>query len=790
MKVALGICPMFVLLCATTAQSQLTLATGSRARLPILVQYGATPTERYAAEELASHLQQITGARFELREVHPGEVPQNGIIVGPGHLAEAVFPDVKLGEFDGEQLTIRTKGNYLLLAGGRPRGTLYAVYRFLSTQCGVRWWAPWATHIPKKSTLRLPALAIEEKPAFEYREPFWYPAFDGDWAARNYYNGNSARLTEKHGGKIIYKGFVHTFYPLVPPEQYFEKHPEWYSLIGGKRTYQHAQLCCTNPELREFLVERVRQWLKESPEASIISISQNDWAGWCECENCKAIDEREGSHAGSVLDMVNYIAERLEKEFPHVAFDTLAYQYTRKPTKTLKPRHNVIVRLCSIECNFAQPLEHPSNQAFADDIRGWSKMSNRLYVWDYTTNFAHYVQPHPNYFSLGPNVRFFHQHGVRGLFEQGAYQSHGSEFSELRAWVLAQLLWNPYQDDRKLIDEFLKGYYGKAAPYIKRYMELMHSAAKDFYMTCFTGTNAPFLNFEVLSEAEKLWQQAERAVQSNPDLLWRVKQGHLPVRYAFLTNWMRLRRECLLKGKQWPLPLSRKAVADEWLAVATGAGPKGWSPMTHVNEGGLTPQKFVERFAVDEPDPVIPESMRKTGMAPPPADIPGVDPRACVDVQETVAHITNEGNWGVYAGDPLASDGLAVKMPGNHHEWAYHVPVSSLPERAQKGKWKVYVVLRVEKKAGVDPQKDAFWAGVWDTKNWKSAGEIRGKIADTDEKSYRSYLIGTVEMHPEMYIWVAPPAADIAGPVHVSEAEANVKALWVDRVYLVPAEQK
>lgn len=786
MKTSLGICPIALWLCAVSVQAQLTVATGGKARLPIILQHGATQTERYAAEELASHLEQITGARFEIREVPMGEVPRSGIIVGKGHVAEAVFPEVKLSEFGAEQLTIRTKGNYLLLAGGRPRGTLYAVNRFLSGQLGVRWWTPWATHVPKRRTLRLPTnLAIVEQPAFEYREPFWFPAFDGDWAARNYYNGATARLTEKHGGKISYVGFVHTFYPLVPPEQYFEKHPEWYSLIDGKRTYQHAQLCTTNPELREFLVERVRQWLKDSPHASIVSISQNDWYGYCQCNNCRAVDEREGSQAGSMLELLNYIAERLEKEFPHVAFDTLAYQYTRKPTKTLKPRQSVIVRLCSIECNFAQPLDHPSNKAFADDIRGWSKLTNRLYVWDYTTNFAHYVQPHPNYFVLGPNVRFFHQHGVRGLFEQGAYQSHGSEFSELRAWVLAQLLWNPYQDDRKLIEEFLKGYYGKAAPYIYRYMELMHNAAKDYYMGCFTRSNAPFLNLETLSEAEKLWQRAAQAVKDNPDLLWRVKQGHLPVRYAFLNNWARLRRECLLKGAKWPLPLSRKAVADEWLQVAIGPGPKGWSRMTHVNEGGLTPEKFVERFAVDEPDPVVPESARRTGVIPPPADLRGVDARACVDAQESVALITNEGTWGFYTADPKASDGLAVKMPGNHHEWAYHVLVSALPERAQKGRWKVYAVVRVDKKAGVEPHKDAIWAGVWDTGAWKSAGEIRVKIADAGE-DYRSYLIGTVELNPNMYIWVAPPASGIDGPVHVSPEQANVEAVWVDRVYLVP----
>lgn len=600
MKKTIWVLGAFTLLSASPASAEITLATEGKAQMQIIVQPGATKPERYGAEELANHLKQITGAEFEIKEVRPGEIPEKGIIIGPGELTERLFPEAvqflrkDSSPFGGEQIAIRTKGNYLLLAGGRPRGTLYAVYRFLSQQCGVRWWTPWATHIPKKSTLRIPELSIEEKPAFEYREPFWYPAFDGDWAARNYYNGHAARLTEKHGGKVIYKGFVHTFYALVPPQEHFEKHPEWYSLIDGKRRWEHAQLCCTNPELRDFLTERVRQWLKESPEANIISISQNDWVGNCQCDNCRALDEREGTPAASVLDMVNDIAGRLEKDFPNVAFDTLAYWYTRRPTKTIRPRPNVIVRLCSIECNFAQPLEHESNKAFADDIRGWSNLTNRLYIWDYTTNFTNYVQPHPNWFSLGPNLRFFHKHGVLGVFEQGAYQSHGAEFAELRAWVLAQLLWNPYQDDRKLIDEFLRGYYGDAAPYIRQYMELMHNAAKDYYLRCFTPANAPFFNFETLSKAEKLWQEAEKAVKDDPEIYWRVRQAHMPVYYVFLNNWTWLREEYARAGEEWPLPPSRKEAAEEWLKTVTGEGPKGWTPLTHVNEGGLTPQKFVE----------------------------------------------------------------------------------------------------------------------------------------------------------------------------------------------------
>ena len=779
-----------------SAEAQLTLARNGKSFFQIIIQPGATITEKYAGEELAFYLEKITDAKFEIEEILPGEVPERGIIIGYGELTERIFPEVvdylkeQSSPFGGEQIIIRTKKNYLLIAGGRPRGTLYAVYRFLSIQLGVRWWTPWATTIPKKRTLILPNLSIEEKPAFEYREPFWYSAFDDNWAARNYYNGNSAHLTEKHGGKITYKGFVHTFYALVPPKKYFEEHPEWFSLINGKRQWERAQLCCTNPNLRDFITEKVRQWLKESPEANIVSISQNDWGGNCQCENCRNLDEREGTPIASILDMVNDIAERLEKEFPNVSFDTLAYQYTRKPLKTIKPRVNVIIRLCSIECNFAQPLEDESNKSFAEDIHNWFKITKRIYIWDYTTNFLNYVQPHPNWFSLGPNLRFFHIYGVSGVFEQGAYQSHGAEFAELRAWVLAQLLWNPYQDDKKLIYEFLEGYYGKAAPYIWQYMELMHKAVKNYYLSCYVPAKTPFFNFETLSKAENLWQKAEKAVKDNPEIYWRVRQAHMPVYYAFLNNWARLRIECARRGSKWPFSFSRKEIAQEWLSVVTGKGPTGWTPMTHVNEGGLTPQRFVESLGEDDPElEKLPKKIPKKVSFP--SDIPGIDPKKCVDVQDDKISIWEEiwkGNkLACYRVDMNASDYLAVWMPGWHHEWACKVYWKSLPKKLQKGCCKIYAVIKVDKKAGIESEKDAIWAGVYHEGKKTVLAEVIIPVRDIGE-GYCSYLIGTVESSPEQYIWIAPPASGINGPVRLSPGQGNIEGLWIDRIIFVPTE--
>jgi hypothetical protein len=599
--------PAFILILGLAGQlalgASIQLARDGQTRYVIIKQPGASAPEAQALKDLAETLKQVTGAEFAVREADK-EAPDRAIIVGPGPVARAHFPEVPFDQLGLEEIVIRTKGNRLLLAGGRPRGTLYAASQFLQEHCGVRWWTPWASHIPKQPNLRVGKLETRYRPPFESRDPFWFPAFNREWAVRNFSNSQSARIPEDLGGCIVYKGFVHTFFPLVSPQDHFAANPEWFSLINGKRTAEHAQLCTTNPKLREFLLQRVKQWLRESPEARIVSVSQNDWHGACECADCKALDDAEGSRAGTMLDLVNYVAAQIESEFPLVAVDTLAYQYTRKPPKTIKPRPNVIVRLCSIECNFREPLEHPSNASFADDIRGWANICDRLYIWDYTTDFAHYVQPHPNWFTLGANVRFFQQNHVRGLFEQGAYQSYGSEMCELRAWVLAQLLWDPRKDDRALINEFLDGYYGKAAAApIRGYFDLMFQASTGYNLTCFSKTDTPFLKFQHLAPAERLWQQAEAAVAGDPLLLARVRLARLPLRYAWLTLWPQLRAQCREAGAEWPLPASRKAVADEWLAVANGVPGLDWTKVSLVNESGLKPEKWIERFAEDPAEP-------------------------------------------------------------------------------------------------------------------------------------------------------------------------------------------
>jgi hypothetical protein len=758
------------------ARGDFSVAKGGKPLCVIVRQPGATLTESNAAWELSDVLAKITGGAFSVQEATDQSIPDRAIVVGPGPVAQALFPEVKLEKFGLEEFVIRTKGGRLLLAGGRPRGTLYAVYRFLQDQCGVRWWAPWATTIPQRRTLKVAELDLHVKPVFEYRDPYWWAAFEPRWKAHNQANGQSRVIPAEWGGCVIYKGFCHTFYPLVPPEKYFASHPEWYSLIKGKRTHQNAQLCLSNPELRDFMVQRVKEWLRESPEDKIISVTQNDCFGACACEKCKTIDEAEGSPAGIMVDFVNYIAERIEPEFPDVAVDTFAYQYTRHPPRTIRPRPNVIVRLCSIECNFREPLNDPSNASFLEDLARWSKMCNRLYVWDYVTDFAHYVLPHPNYFVLGPNVRLFREYGVKGVFEEGAYGGPGEEMAEMRSWVLAQLLWNPDRDDKALIREFLAGYYGKrAGALIGRYLELMHESSKGFNLRCYLGKDPPHLRFEPLAAAELLWQQAEAAAsrEQDPEALIRVRMGHLPVWYACLMRWNLLRRECWEQNAKWPWPESRKALAEQFRERCRGGPEKSWTPVMVLSEGGLKVDDFLKPFAQDPPDSNGAPPPKRLCNPAPPLDLQGAKQRECVDLQDNLAGLYKPGEFAEIRPDPAASDLRAVWMPGNHTEWAFRICGKALPSKAQSGKWTVYVVVRVEKEAGAPSEGVAFTAGVYDNRTREYPATLKATAGDTAD-TYRLYKIGTAETGPDRDIWVAP-----AG-------NKAIKAIYVDRVFLVP----
>lgn len=559
----------------------LTLVRDGASAFTIVIPADAILSERHAAEELRDYLKKISGADLPVAAADHAP-PGPRILVGAQSGSEDLGPEEFVIQTEPETQTLR-------IAGGRPRGALYGVYAFLEDVLGCRWYAPGAERIPQKATIALPGLSIRQAPAFEYREPFFYHAFDPDWAARNRVNGSTPALCEKHGGKITYGQFVHTFNALVPPEKYFDAHPEYYTQISDPGVRDRTQLCVANPEVLDIARKQTLAWMDENPDATIFSVSQNDNINYCKRETDAALEAREGSPAGPLLAFVNAIADEVAIKHPGKFVDTLAYQYTENAPRSLQPRDNVIIRLCHMapSCD-THPLDTCFwNTNYMKNLRAWTKISNHVYVWHYVTNFSHYLMPFPDVKAIARDMKTYHRNGVAGVFAQGSYQSHGGNLAELKAWLIAKLLWNPDADVPALIDDFFKGYYGPAAEPMLDYFQALHKTVSgpNAHAHLYTAPGALFLPRETLLFADTCFDRAEAAAAGNPDVLARVQRDRLGLTYVKLTapHLFGYTRKDLLPGgpqdqrarvQQFAADLERLNVTriDEWHSIEEQLG--------------------------------------------------------------------------------------------------------------------------------------------------------------------------------------------------------------------------
>ena len=446
-----------------------------------------------AANELSAYLAKITGATLP---VITDDIPaaEYEIIVGIARDANNIISDLEgLGE-DG--FVIHTHGEKLYLLGASGRGTLYAVYAFLEKFAGCRFYASYYEKIPHTETLVVPDdIDIRDIPVFTVRNTFWADYKDDLFCAKRRANGRKFKpIDPAWGGSANWAGGAcHTLMALseMVTDRHFNVEP-----------------CLSDETVYETVLKNVRAWLCDHPGARFISVSQNDSDSrgiGCMCDKCRAKLEKTGSYAGAYIEFVNRIADAIRDEFPDVMIHTFAYRFTRQAPVGVKPAPNVTVEMCTIEGCFRHPLNecdaiddpHLKSDTFPVLLQKWSKLSNVLSIWDYTTDFAHYSLTFPNFEVLRKNARLFAENNAKYIFEQGAYTSRNGEFCELRGYLFSHLLWNPYMEQEeyiRLADEFIDDYYGAGAPFIKEYLALAHAVTKDHHMTVYDHPNVLYPN--------------------------------------------------------------------------------------------------------------------------------------------------------------------------------------------------------------------------------------------------------------------------------------------------------
>ena len=782
-------------LAGALAASAGTLDLAVRGRVPeyaIVRAADALPSVTYAAEELRDFTEKMTGVRLPIMTVADearASLPPKAVFLNMSRLSSQVSCPLNLGN-DGFSLKV-AEGD-LLVTGGK-RGVLYGVYELLERYGGCRWYASWHTVVPARDAFSVPDdLDDAQTPAFLCRDVHWWDYFKGDFAARNRVNGGSNRQQARHGGNTWRfgggLGNCHTFERLLPPEKYFDEHPEYFSMVSGVRLKERTQLCLTNPDVLRLVTSNVLARIRKDPGAKFYGVSQNDWRNWCECPACKAVDDEEGSHAGTVVRFVNAIAEAVEKEFPDKIIETLAYQYTRHAPKKTKLRHNVIPCLCSIECDFSRPLATspcPDNVSFLKDVEDWNRQTDCLYVWDYVTDFRCYPHPFPNVYVLQENVKFFRDHGVKMLFEQGACQGRHAGFAELKGWLLAKWMWNPDLPAEPLIADFFNGYYGKAAPIVRAVFDEAHrreaayAAADPSHTLKIYEDVASASCRDVLDDAFVAWAQAqmkkaEKAVAGEPPVYsYNVRMT------AFSFDYIRLER--LRRGKALDFTGGTRSCASG----RAGARPSREEEMRSLAQSLLARMDEAKdiRLSSGNVKDRHAATVRAWKAVAASCDPPGGRARAprapFGTIPESSLHIAKEGEWADYRDDPAARDGRAIRISNVHYGWCVTFHMDNVKFRPGHT-YTLKARVRVEKKPGASGK--AFWAGVYSNEMRKGRGQITVKTDALHDDGYVWYTVATWKPGREEYFWIG------VGPFDKKNGSAAVESVWVDEILIEEKE--
>ncbi|MEI8281913.1 MAG: DUF4838 domain-containing protein [Armatimonadota bacterium] len=457
------------------ANGQCIIVDQGRPMATIVVSAQPDPANLRAAQIFQSSVKKISGADLTISTSQtPGR--NNSINIGfpePKHAPPVASkitelpPNAGTRETLGDHLRpdgfgVYTEGTSLYVASGGKKGVIYGVVNFLERHFDCRCFSPTAYVFPATKTMQVASIFEAENPAVEFR------AINGDFSKdADYLDWTRGNTTEEMFGRGYY---VHTFNKLIPAESNLDTHPDFYAEMNGRRIAD--QLCPSSPAIVPIIVAKLKQEMAAQPMKHVWSVSQNDNESYCHCPTCTKIIAEEGAPSGPLLRMVNQVA----KQFPNETISTLAYEWSRRAPKITKPAKNVQIRLCTIEEDRAHPIAYgPITKGFFTDITDWGRLTSNIYLWDYTVNFSHQVSPFPNLFAFGPNIQFIAGCGVRQIFEQ-SNTSPGHEFSELKAYMLARLLWNPTQYDKGIIHDFCQGYYGPGGEFVEHYIDELQAA--------------------------------------------------------------------------------------------------------------------------------------------------------------------------------------------------------------------------------------------------------------------------------------------------------------------------
>lgn len=523
-------------------ESKLCIVADSQSDYDIVVNESNISSLNDAIVVLQDAIEIISGARLNIVTIGEADYSKPNIYIGVVDGAE--LSEDRLA--DGFALSISNAGIYI--TGATEDGTRNGIYTFVEEKLGVIFMTPSSTYYPTQSSIYLDFCNEEQKPATLWRDVYAYETVQNGWAGSLKLNGINIEGMDAENPveELQYNGWgswCHNCYQYLSPDDYYDTHPEYFSEKNGKRITSYADrdayLCLSNPEVYDIVEKALAKKIEENPQQLYWDFSGNDnpaLAG-CECKKCKELDKKAGGTGmGTLLPFLN----KLAKAFPDKYISTLAYLHTLKAPVGIKAEPNVVIKLCAMPGDQASSYMNgrtDGSKQFKEQIEQWSKITDKIVVWDYVVDFAHLLMPFPNFAVQKQNQKFYEDNGIIGIFHQ-ASRENGGELANLRAYALAHLMWYGSDFDiEKCISKYVTAYWNDSAPYVIEYLNL---CANELY-----ESNMPlglydglmphrngYLSQDNIAKMNDIIKNARDAVADDEYTQDRLDEIELPIAYA------------------------------------------------------------------------------------------------------------------------------------------------------------------------------------------------------------------------------------------------------------------
>ena len=491
----------------------------------------ASYQERWAAREFVEYVFRASDQCVLMPQAY-GAVPEGwvGSAILLGVAGAPPFEDVEAADMPMHGFRIRTEPKRLIITGASGQGASNALYWLLREKIGVRWYMP--TRLGEE-------VPVHQQIVFDPMDLTLDPDIPASSTDVRYYGTTGNRTLRGLRRDAMTR---HIWDEIVEPTgEHKREHPEWFALTDRRElpdqdwmlkylwkdeqgAVRSNQVCTTEPTVIRLFAGAALRHFRENPGARMFSLSPNDYADFCTCRQCQALDRElgDGPLSNRLVYFFNQIALEVKKEYPDKRLGFTAYSSHVDPPTTVEPDPMLWPSLCffgSRACyqHAIDDPDCPTNKAWKETIfDGWTALCPEIgYYSYYAYSGTSWMGPQMLIRTMARDVRLAAEHGCTYFHVDG--WSNWATNAPMN-YLIRRLPWDVHADPETILDEWYRGVYGPAHEPMKHYWETL---ADGRYQVSHASSKPkrPDLMFtrEIIARAWQHLEEAEKAVAAADD---------------------------------------------------------------------------------------------------------------------------------------------------------------------------------------------------------------------------------------------------------------------------------